>query len=876
VNVSAAAGNQAEATVAVDPTNPQRIFVASNPGTTAAISTNGGVTWTTFGLGVPGDGLPAPCCDNVAAWDQFGNLFLVYIGLGADGNVGTADDTIELLISTTGGGQGSFTVLQQIDVGNVDQPTVAVGAGSVWVTWNNGGTIYARGAAVSGLGQVGAFTARQAAPGSATVGGQFGDIAIGPAGQVMVTYQTNTQIFVNTDADGLGAGGFGAQVTVTNTNVAKFDSIPPQSARTVDAEAGLVYDRSGGPNDGRVYLVYTDEPIDENNDTDIFLRFSDDDGATWSAAVRVNDDNTTNSQFLPHVALDQTTPLGFLAITWHDCRNDSGVGAGDTNVIANDDAQLWGTFSTNGGLSFLPNVQISAGTSNAVAAASNVDYGDYRSSDFVGGSLFAVWADNSNSTGDNPNGTLSRFDIYTAQVTLNVTAGPVDIFMIVDQSGSFADDLAVFKAQATGIISTIKSSNSDVRFGLAKFEDYPIAPFGQTDPARGDTAYQRLVDLTSDSDAVVNAIAGLPTPLPGDGGDNPQSQLAALFQAATGAGQDLSGAGFAGASIPAGQQATFRDGAFKLMLLWTDDTFHMPGDAGDIPYPGPSFAQTVAAINALDPPLVVGISSGPNGVPDLQGIAMATNALAPEGGADCDGDGIPDIPEGEPLVCQIASSGEGLGKAIVTVVDAAIKAATPVAKCMDVSITTDPGVCTAAVTVDDGSFDPDGGPVSLEQTPPGPYPVGNSSVTLKVVDETGLTAYCVASVRVTYAQPPTLPTIDCRLETLRERVLALAKDRPLLEPLLAKAITRKEEGQAMLAAGDVRRAKNRLQSALERLVHFERNVRSLTGRKRLTAEESGPGPEPRSAPVTSGSPAALLLAQSGPLIKDLQTIIDGL
>jgi hypothetical protein len=295
------------------------------------------------------------------------------------------------------------------------------------------------------------------------------------------------------------------------------------------------------------------------------------------------------------------------------------------------------------------------------------------------------------------------------------------------------------------------------------------------------------------------------------------------------------------------------------MLLWTDDKFHMPGDAGDIPYPGPSFAQTVAALNALDAPRVLGISSGPDGVADLQSIATATNALAPPGGADCDGDGIPDIPEGEPLVCQIASSGEGIGKAVVKVVDAAVMAATPVAKCMDVSTTTDPGVCTAAVAVDDGSFDPDGGPVTLEQTPPGPYPVGSSSVILKVVDETGLTAYCVASVRVAYPQPPTLTTIDCRLATLRDRVLAIAKERPLLEPLLGKAITRKEEGQAMLAAGDVRRAKNRLQSARERLVHFERNVRSLTGRKQLTAEES-----------------ALLLAQSGPLIQDLQTMIDGL
>jgi hypothetical protein len=447
-NVTAAAGNQAEATVAIDPTTPQRIFVASNPGSTAAISNNGGANWARFQIGTgpapAGDGLPVSCCDNVAAFDQFGNLFLVYLGVGADGAAGGGDDTIELALSTTGGGAGTFNILQRIDgPGNVDQPSLAVGpgpaagTGSIWVTWWRGGTIFARGAQVNGLNAFGAFNAAQAAPNSAAVGGQFGDIEIGPGGQVMVTYQqTNActggapgncegpgRIYVNTDADGLGAGGFGAQVQATTTNVGKFDYLPAQSGRSVDAEANLAWDRSGGANNGRAYLVYTDEAVDENSDTNVFVRFSNNNGANWSAPVRVNDDAGTNSQFLPNISLDQTT--GFLAVSFHDARNDTGAGgAGDTNNIANDDAQFWGAFSVNGGAAFRPNIQISAGTSNDNQAASGVDYGDYTSSDFLGGNLYPVWADNSNSTGDNPNGALSRFDIYTAQVNFVVNEPP--------------------------------------------------------------------------------------------------------------------------------------------------------------------------------------------------------------------------------------------------------------------------------------------------------------------------------------------------------------------------------------------------------------------------------------------------------------------
>jgi hypothetical protein len=399
VNVTAAGGNQTEATVAIDPSNTQRIFVASNPGATSRRSTDGGTTWLAAGAGIP-----ASCCDNVAAWDTFGNLFVV--------NINSALNAVVLFLSTDGG--ANFTTLQTIDTGSIDQPSVDAGGGAVWVTWNDG-TIKARGAAVSGLGaaNIGAFNAEETATGANAVVGQFGDIAIGPTGQVVVTYQSNTAVFVNTDGDGLGAGGFGAQVQVTTTNVAKFDAITAQDSRTIDAEANLAYDRSGGANNGRLYLVYTDEAPNESNDTDIFVRRSTDNGANWSGAVQVNDDATTRSQFLSNISVDQTN--GNVGVTWHDARNDAG----------NNNTQFFGSASTNGGVTFLPNFQISAGTSNEDTAASGVDYGDYTSSDFAGGLLYPVWSDNSNSTSDNPAGANSTFDIYTSRVRIAENKPPV-------------------------------------------------------------------------------------------------------------------------------------------------------------------------------------------------------------------------------------------------------------------------------------------------------------------------------------------------------------------------------------------------------------------------------------------------------------------
>ena len=85
---------------------------------------------------------------------------------------------------------------------------------------------------------------------------------------------------------------------------------------------GLAWDRTTGAHRGRVYLVYTLEEKNESDDTNIYVRYSDDDGRPWSAPKRVNDDTGTNSQFMSKIALDPTT--GEVAVVWYDARNDLG------------------------------------------------------------------------------------------------------------------------------------------------------------------------------------------------------------------------------------------------------------------------------------------------------------------------------------------------------------------------------------------------------------------------------------------------------------------------------------------------------------------------------------------------------------------------
>jgi hypothetical protein len=84
----------------------------------------------------------------------------------------------------------------------------------------------------------------------------------------------------------------------------------------------------------------------------------------------------------------------------------------------------------------------------------------------------------------------------------------------------------------------------------------------------------------------------------------------------------------------------------------------------------------------------------------------------------------------------------------------------PVAICKNVTVNTDPGICTAAsASVDNGSSDPDGDPITLVQVPPSPYPLGLTNVTLTVTDDQGASDSCTATVTVVDKERPVVSCV---------------------------------------------------------------------------------------------------------------------
>ncbi len=144
----------------------------------------------------------------------------------------------------------------------------------------------------------------------------------------------------------------------------------------------------------------------------------------------------------------------------------------------------------------------------------------------------------------------------------------VDIMFLIDVSGSYGDDLAVFRARANEIISAFEEAGQDVQISVASFSDFPISPYG----GAVDYAFRLDQPLTDDFSLVTTAINNLDLLY---GRDGPESQLEALFQG--------------------GEAATgWREGALPIIFLATDAGFHNSDDEPD--YPGHGLTETVDSL----------------------------------------------------------------------------------------------------------------------------------------------------------------------------------------------------------------------------------------------------------------------------------------
>ncbi|HRP92385.1 MAG TPA: sialidase family protein, partial [Ignavibacteriaceae bacterium] len=278
----------AEPHLVQNPNNPLQYFTSFN--TNTAYRTNDAFNWLisnpSFGASTYGD--------PVNAYDSLGNLF--YENMSGSGTI----QNCRVIRSTDNGTTWGTSVIAVL--GN-DKNWIAAdqtsgpyanylytvmtnsGSGSFYRSTNNGASFTST-----------TSFATQSLPGMMVAVGPNGDVQ---GGCVYVVTNSGSS-FASTYTFYASTNG-GATFSLKSaqnysgyvgTNVSGRNSVQNMRTRPYPF---ITADNSYGPNRGRLYLVYaSNTPAGDGNKPDIFCRYSDDQAATWSSAVVINDDaNTT-------------------------------------------------------------------------------------------------------------------------------------------------------------------------------------------------------------------------------------------------------------------------------------------------------------------------------------------------------------------------------------------------------------------------------------------------------------------------------------------------------------------------------------------------------------------------------------------------------
>jgi hypothetical protein len=211
---------------------------------------------------------------------------------------------------------------------------------------------------------------------------------------------------------------------------------------------------------------------------------------------------------------------------------------------------------------------------------------------------------------------LGPHEVRTLRFGTDITVA--DVYFLIDTTGSMGEPIANVQSSLSRIATEIAGRIPDVQMGVGHFEDFPFAsgsPFGSTffgGPM--DEPYENVQDITDSLGDVQAALDGL---VLGDGHDGPESQVEALYQAATGESGSWSFMG-ASYSLPARTCESvldepgirrgypcFRPGSLPIVVMVTDLEWHNgSADGTRWPYsiiePAPhTLPQAAMALSAI-------------------------------------------------------------------------------------------------------------------------------------------------------------------------------------------------------------------------------------------------------------------------------------
>jgi hypothetical protein len=171
---------------------------------------------------------------------------------------------------------------------------------------------------------------------------------------------TNGNLFI-------GGGDFGSQFFCVRSSNAQNPAVTPSFDQEVSVNLGgsvlfgaainpgglagqifLAIDRSGTATNNNIYMLATVQQFGASNGSDVMFTRSTDGGLTFSAPQRITDDPVNPNKWHWFGTL-AVAPNGRIDSVWLDTRN----------AVNNTDSQLFYSWSTDGGVTWAPNIEVS-------------------------------------------------------------------------------------------------------------------------------------------------------------------------------------------------------------------------------------------------------------------------------------------------------------------------------------------------------------------------------------------------------------------------------------------------------------------------------------------------------------------------------------
>jgi hypothetical protein len=237
---------------------------------------------------------------------------------------------------------------------------------------------------------------------------QWSKIAIGPSGEVYVTWRRIGGPGGATDAILMAKSTNNGQTFSTEQVVAQYPEFQADDFQyyqpSVTYPATCTWPQIAVGPEGNLYLAWSG--LVSNGVRNIYFIRSTDDGASWSSPTDIAGASSTFDQFWPVITV---TSSGRVDVVWYDRRDDP------SNSLVN----LYYTYSLDGGQTFAPITKVTtAQTSTSVGSpTSTLYFGDYIDmAETADGAALPVWTDTR----------LGNQEAYIAAITIT-GAAPVSV-----------------------------------------------------------------------------------------------------------------------------------------------------------------------------------------------------------------------------------------------------------------------------------------------------------------------------------------------------------------------------------------------------------------------------------------------------------------